>query len=302
VIQFFETPQSARCPRAKKADAESVRQIVTRTSGQESRIVDSTGEVTNFKTDGTITHFNQFEFSSESSFSLIDQGFLVCDPTNYKLTVFWQFGRFDSTDIEIGLEIGHVVSSGTNFCVIVNRSVIELYDIQEFPNASAVLAVTEDVIQSAVMSSTFHLLCAVTRDNVLHFHSLKKLKQTAAARIELSSVKRLLIIPTWVFVVDFGSELTVFTVTGKLVGNCKHDRDFLHSGVFASADDFDCIVAADIKGKPIMIDPYRRTPIEIIKQLVWQIFFADYIRDDHCPVVASSTGKALMIGQPFAKL
>jgi hypothetical protein len=181
--------------------------------------------------------------------------------------------------------------------------VIKLHKIDDFPEANAVLAVTEDVVQNAVMSCTFHLLCVVTRDNILHFYSLRKLRQTAATRIEFSSVKRLLITPTWGFVVvDFGSELSVFTVNGKLVGNYKHGCDFSHLGVLSSADDFDYVVASDVKGKLMMIDAYRRRAVEIVRQLTWQVIFVDYIRDDDSLIVVSSQGKALMIGRPFGKV
>jgi hypothetical protein len=116
-------------------------------------------------------------------------------------------------------------------------------------------------------------------------------------------VKRLLITPTWGFVVvDFGSELAVFTVNGKLVGNYKHGCDFSHLGVLASADDFDYVVASDVKGKLIMIDAYRRRAVEIVRQLAWQVIFVDYIRNDDSLLVVSSQGKALMIGRPFAKV
>jgi hypothetical protein len=272
---------------------------VAKISDNEFLVVDSTGDVTSFKANGTIKHLDHMEFSHESSFSIIEDGFLVCDAANHKLTVFSQYARFDSTDIEIG----HFISSGTSFCVIVNRTVIELHTINDFPDASAVLAVTEDVVQNAVMSSTFHLLCVVTRDNVLHFYSLRKLRQTAATRIEFSSVKRLLITPTWGFVVvDCGSELAMFTVNGRLVGSYKHECDFSYLGVLASADDFDYIIASDVKGKLIMIDAYQRRAVQLVRQLAWQVIFTHYSRDDDCLLVVSSQGKALMIGRPFAKL
>jgi hypothetical protein len=306
VIQLFQTPHPPRSPTAGKADAETVMQIVNerilcvvKINDNELWIVDSTGDVTSFKTTGTIKHLDHLEFSNESSFSLIEEGFLICDAANHKLTVFTQCARFDSTDIEID----HFISSGTSFCVIMNRTVIELHKINDFPDASAVLAVTEDVVQNAVMSSTFHLLCVVTRDNILHFYSLRKLRQTAATRIEFSSVKRLLITPTWGFVVvDFGNELAVFTVNGRLVGSYKHDCDFSHLGVLASADDFDYVVASDVKGKLMIIEAYRRRAVELVRQLAWQVIFADYIRDDDSLLVVLSQGKALMISRPFARL
>jgi hypothetical protein len=151
---------------------------VTGIGDEEFWILDSAGQVTSFRIDGTI-RIDCVELTGEPAVSALEHGFLICDEKSGRVTIFTNTARFD---VE-GIEFDYIISSGTQFCVVRNRSVITLNDIHQFPDPIATVAVTQDIIEATVMSTTLYLLCTATRDNVPHFHSLR----------ETVSVKKLLI-------------------------------------------------------------------------------------------------------------
>jgi hypothetical protein len=101
------------------------------------------------------------------------------------------------------------------FVTVRNRTILMLFNVNTFPDKVARVTMTEEVVQCLAISEAFHLLCAATRDEKLHYFSLKNLHQLMVFKLPMSSPRRIVIKLAWRFVaVDFGREITFSSVNG----------------------------------------------------------------------------------------
>jgi hypothetical protein len=159
--------------------------------------------------------------SAMIAYSLSD-GFLLFESSSSLLSVITKSSLFDAQCTETD----YFATSGTSFCSVYNRSFVRLMRVQQFPDSLAILSVTEDAIQCLAMSESFHVLVIVTRDDLLHFYSLKNLRQRFVAELPCSSVKRVVITPSWGFVcVEFGKQICAFAINAAFLGVYTHNSE-----------------------------------------------------------------------------
>jgi hypothetical protein len=119
----------------------------------------------------------------------------------------------------------------------------------------------------------------------------------------MSSPRRIVITPVWGFVaVDFGREITFFSVNGQFLHTYAHECLFAYWTAVRSRDDFDYIVYTDLKGNLVVFEAYRPQNAAELVQLLWPVCFIDYLRESDCLVVVSTTGKVMLITHPLTGL
>jgi hypothetical protein len=196
--------------------------------------------------------------------------------------------------------IDEVVCSGSKLITVQNRTVIKLFDVSSFPEPIVLITNTEDVIQCLAISQTFHMLCTVTRDDRLHTFALKDVHRTHTVMMPKPSARRVVITPSWGFIaVDVENEILLFSINAEFLTSYQHECHIAYMTAISSPDDFDFIVAADVKGRLMMFEAYRPDTRVTLVQLVFPICFVDYECQGDRLVVVSSGGKVMLILHPF---
>jgi hypothetical protein len=232
------------------------------------------------------------------AFALAGGGLLAYDAGG-KMQFVGQKGRFESEM----LGINEFVGAGVKFVTVRNRTVLHLYDVRSFPERAAAAASTEDVIECIGVSEGFHLLCVITRDDRLHFFSLKGLAQIKAVKLPRPSARRVIVTPAWGFVaVDFGREIVVFSINGEMLVEYTHSCQFAYLTAIRSPKDFDYFVYSDVKGNLVICEAYRPENRAQLAQLVWPVCLVVYEEESDCLVVVGTTGKVMLITHPFVNL
>jgi hypothetical protein len=122
-------------------------------------------------------------------------------------------------------------------------------------------------------------------------------------KMPLSSPRRIVITPAWGFVaVDFGREITFFSVNGQFLHTYAHDCLFAYWTAIRSRNDFDYILYTDLKGNLVIFEAYQPQNAAQLVQLLWPVCFMDYVRESDCLVVVSTTGKVVFIAHPLSEL
>jgi hypothetical protein len=237
--------------------------------------------------------------ATNSVLSLTENGVLSYEPRIGELIVLGNKGR-----IKAELPgVDSLATSGDLFVVVRNRSVITLFNVNSFPNEVAKIVAVEEVVQCLAISEAFHLLCAATRDDRLHYFSLHRLHQTAVFKMPVSSPRRIVITPAWgVVAVDSGRVITLFSVNGESVGAFTHDCQFAYWTAVSSREDFDFVVCTDLKGSLFVFEAYRPSNAQTLAQLSWPVCFIDYDKQADYFVVVSTTGEVVLIQHPFIDL
>jgi hypothetical protein len=232
-------------------------------------------------------------------FALTENGILTYERHSGRLRFFGNPARFEG---EI-LDVNELVSQGSRFVTVRNRTILTLFDLTTFPNPIMSIAATEDVILCLAMSQTFQILCTATRDDRLHIFSLKNLRQTHSVLMPKSSARSMLVTPTWGHIaVDLGAEILLFSINGDFLTSYAHDCQFSYITAITSPDDFDYIVFADVKGTLSMFEAYVPTNRFELARLVFPVCFIDYDRQGDWLLVVSPAGKILLIIHPFSSI
>jgi hypothetical protein len=276
-----------------------------RVAGGDVWLVDATGRISAIRIDLIQpTHFENRNcpdatLPKDSVCAIVGVGLIAYDPISGKLQSVGLAG--DCQKEMIGLN--DFVGDGTKFATVRNRTVLQLFDVETVPDPTATAVSTEDVIECLAMSTTFHVLCTITRDDTLHLFSLKGLQQTAAVKLPRSSARRMLITPSWGFIaVDFGKDIVVFSINGELLTEYSHNCQFAYLGAIRSPDEFDYFVYSDLKGNLEICEVYKPENRAQLAQLVWPVCFVFYERECDTLIIISTTGKIMLIKHPFTQL
>jgi hypothetical protein len=234
-----------------------------------------------------------------AALSPLDGGILIYEPSRCNVAIFTMATRFD---IEIDSPAPSVAADG-HFIAVWTRTFVRVSDLRQVPDPDyqpLTLAMVEDVIETLALSTAFQLMCVATRDNLLHYYSLGRLRQVAVVRMPCSSPRGIIVTPAWGFVVlDFGQEIAVFTVNAAFLGAYLHMSPLAYLRAVASPDDFDYLVGCDVEGSFFLMDVFTRQVVELLPHLPFPVHFIDYVAEADALYVASSSGRSLIVSNPF---
>jgi hypothetical protein len=300
--QLFESPHP---PRSRIVENPSI-ELSLKLSSNELRfaakvgkaefwLLASNGQITSF--DGHITQpVGRVELAGCSIHS-VRTGLLLFDAKSIRVVA--RKAQFH----EECCEADYVVSCGDNLCAVRNRTFLRLFTIEEFSAPIASLALTEDVVQHLVVNDVFHLLLIITRNDLLHYYSLKNLSQNFVVKLPLSSWRNVVVTETWGFVVvQFDAEICVFSLNAEFIGMYQHHTELCYVNSVASVNDFDYLAFVDVKRTLWIMDIVARRPVELVNQLDWQVLFIDYINGSDMLLVIAQNGKAIGITNPFVEV
>jgi hypothetical protein len=232
--------------------------------------------------------------SPTSTFAILGDGLLGYDAG--KFTVHRRGG---ASHIEVPL-VDRFEASGSTFVSLRNGSMLSLFDARFLTGQVETVAITDEVVLCFAVSETFHVVVAATRDNALHFYSLRKLKKRAIVRMPVSCAQRIEISPSWgLVIVGFGMELAIFSINGERIARYRHDCEITCWRAVSARTDFDFVVLADVRGNLFATEACRPERRIRLTRLPFAVRCIEYSALPDVLAVVSAGGSVTVIARPF---
>ncbi|OHT08042.1 hypothetical protein TRFO_23575 [Tritrichomonas foetus] len=236
--------------------------------------------------------------TTETLMCPIEKGMLFYSPTKETLSLF-QYGNI-RTFQERFSNVDSICGSRNYFLIVKDRTVISVYDTITFPAKLGEIIILEDVIMHCQISRQFGVIDVLSRNGIIHIHSLSTFQKTAVIDISKDKPRKMIITPRWGFiVVDCGDKLKIYNINGLFIKEQKFDNEICSWYAVSSLKDFDYILFEDNKENIGYFEAFEPSNIKILTQAAWAVCHMDYCRSEDCMYMLTSQGHIIIVSHPF---
>ena len=256
------------------------------------------------QTSTLIPRFEKIQITQkDGQFSLIGQNSLaIVDSGNVKLFNIQQrqisYIKVQSSDIT------SIFSNKSWTATSSKGSVLTLYHTNDLSNYVFSIPLYRDSIQCTYVSTTFDIAVCGTRDGFLYIVSLTRGTSGAAVDLKGARPYKVLVTPSWGFIVVYMTELerglvrhvlSLYSPNGKFIRRRTIAQGIATWSAFKTSDGFDYIVSADDKGRLWMFEAFTLFLDESFHRCNGQVVSIMYSVEEGGCVAITKDGRILFV-------
>ncbi|OHT16368.1 hypothetical protein TRFO_13208 [Tritrichomonas foetus] len=244
------------------------------------------------------------KLTKDIRFCAIDCGMILISQDKEFLSILQSKGEnesfktfhFETTDVD------YLRGSSNYFTVIRDRTIVTLFDTITFPEKVGQIVILDDTIVDCQINQNFSIIAILSRNGMLHLHSLNKMQKVQSVNLKPHHARKLLITPKWGFIlVDCSDRILIFNINGSLIKEVAFKFDISNWTSFGSVKDFDYVIFETEKNSSIGIfEAFDPLPtLNVITQLPSPVKFMGYSRTQDCAYALTMQGHLAMISHPI---